>query len=702
MKNLFTLLLFFVINYASFAQPEWQLLSPTPTKYSLNSVSFPNAQEGWAVGHAQTILHTSNGGDTWEVQRDEGQGMFSGVFFVDSLTGWTVGWNSIYHTVDGGVTWEKQIKPSWPGDLNDVFFINHDTGWIVGYYKIILRTTDGGEHWNRIMSSTKEEKHFFSVCFADSLHGFAVGGSFNYTDPGLVMFSEDGGQSWVDKTPEGAKCFNKVTFVNANTAWICGNNGQLYKTTDGGNSWIDYSFNTYEEFNDIHFFDSLRGALLLGIYGGVRLTFDGGETWGPIIQTSSSSSSIHTTSFSSGADNILVTVGSIGYVSKSIDGGTTWNQLSKGGEYSFGSIGFFDDQNGLAITGYWNAGWLLRTHDGGETWNIDTIIDNGPFYKIYSHGGNWFLLNNNSQMMKSIDNGDSWTLLDLPDVVNYYYDLQFLNQTLGFMCGDQSTLVKTTDGGVTWEPIDFAQTYTFTKLFFTDENHGWLIEKNSKTIMRTVDGGNSWSFTKLKEDIYVFEPKDLYFIDNNTGFASTRDGVLFKTTDGGETWQQSYVFYQSDISQIKFINDVEGWYFCGSSAFHTYDGGETWINRQQFGLSIRNSFFFDNGVGWVCGRHGLIAKQGSWVGIGETTSNNATLLVFPNPATSKISISLPDNTENIYSLTVYNMAGQQVKSNKGINRQGNYIVDVSGLQSGTYIVKVSTSLGERLAKFVVQ
>jgi len=110
MKTFFTLTLFLFISFSSFAQPQWQVLSPTPTSNTLNSVSFPNSQDGWAVGRNETIVHTSDGGTTWETQRDMGQGMLSGVFFIDSLEGWTVGWSSIYHTTDGGITWEKQIR----------------------------------------------------------------------------------------------------------------------------------------------------------------------------------------------------------------------------------------------------------------------------------------------------------------------------------------------------------------------------------------------------------------------------------------------------------------------------------------------------------------------------------------------------------------------------------------------------------------
>ncbi|RLD91682.1 MAG: hypothetical protein DRJ09_00295 [Bacteroidetes bacterium] len=702
MKKTLFLFSFILMVLLAVAQNDWQQLSPTPTIQTLNSVSFPTAQNGWAVGNMEIVMHTSDGGITWDTRHESSDGgLLSGVFFIDTLEGWTVGWSKIYHTTDGGESWETQVKPSWPGDLNDVFFINHDTGWIVGYYKIILRTTDGGEHWNRIISDSHHDLHFFSVCFGDSLDGCAVGGGLSSESPGLLMVTNDGGLTWTDKTPPDAKSLNKVTYINANTAWVSGN-GQLYKTVDGGNSWTEHNLVAYEHYNDIYFFDEQRGVLLVEDYDMVRLTFDGGETWDSVAQIGLGSNTL-LTSFSCGAYNQLVAVGSEGTIAKTVDGGITWQKLSKGQDLSFYSLGFFNALEGIATTGFWH-GKMMRTHDGGYTWVEDTIIDNGPFYRIFSENGDWFLLNENSQMMKSVDNGDSWILTDVPDTITTYYDLQFLDQDNGYMCGNHSVLVKTTDGGTTWQQVNFTDDYNFTSLFFLDEHLGWLIDLNSKTILRTRSGGNDWYYSQLTEDGFVFEPQAISFINADTGYASTKEGVLFKTTDGGDSWQQFFVFSGSFRSKIHFINTEEGWYFKDSRVFHTLDGGETWVDSQYFNLDggITNYFFFNNGYGWLCGFNGLIALHLSHVGVAELDKNTSALLVYPNPASKYIRVELSNNSEKINSVEIYNMMGQVVLHSSKGHAIGHTNFDVSSLSKGTYVVKVTSSLGEKLAKFIVQ
>ncbi|MBI5439937.1 MAG: hypothetical protein HY900_01865, partial [Deltaproteobacteria bacterium] len=78
----------------------------------LFSVSFPTASQGWAVGRWGTVLHTADGGTTWEKQKTGVDDTLASVSFVDAQNGWAVGdRGTILHTANGGKTWEKQKSP---------------------------------------------------------------------------------------------------------------------------------------------------------------------------------------------------------------------------------------------------------------------------------------------------------------------------------------------------------------------------------------------------------------------------------------------------------------------------------------------------------------------------------------------------------------------------------------------------------------
>jgi len=117
----------------------------------LNSVCFTDNNNGWAIGgltqawpgYESIILHTINGGDTWEEQICGITEVWKSVCFTDAETGWIVGGSTILHTTDGGYTWEEQPSGTTEG-LNSVCFTDPENGWIVGDTGTILHTDNGG------------------------------------------------------------------------------------------------------------------------------------------------------------------------------------------------------------------------------------------------------------------------------------------------------------------------------------------------------------------------------------------------------------------------------------------------------------------------------------------------------------------------------------------------------------------------------
>ncbi len=147
--------LLFVLTSMASAQT-WTLMQEGQFKAGFTDVVFVDANNGWAVGggHVEglptpgTIVHTSDGGLTWEEQINPVGFALSGIDFVNENVGWAVGdnWGQSYgilHTSDGGSAWEPQTNPSnsW---LFDVDFVNENSGWAVGPDGTIIHTSDGG------------------------------------------------------------------------------------------------------------------------------------------------------------------------------------------------------------------------------------------------------------------------------------------------------------------------------------------------------------------------------------------------------------------------------------------------------------------------------------------------------------------------------------------------------------------------------
>lgn len=246
----------------------------------LFSVSFGSVKHGWAVGRWGSVLHTADGGRTWEKQNSGVNYTLSSVSFVDEKNGWAVGdQGTILHTADGGKTWEKQKSPV-TYFLMGTAFATKDKGWIVTERTNILHTEDGGKTW--AVQYKDQDFILKSVSFCDERNGWAVG------EYGFVYHTADGGRTWAHQAGEfgfseetgevvGGHYLFDIVAVNPKSAWVVGIDGYVAKTEDAGKTWRKQMTGVPKT----HLFGvsvGEKGVLIAG--DGVLLrTTDGGATW---------------------------------------------------------------------------------------------------------------------------------------------------------------------------------------------------------------------------------------------------------------------------------------------------------------------------------------------------------------------------------------------------------------------------------------
>lgn len=128
---------------------------PAPVRAMLTAVDFANENKGWAVGHDGVILGTTDGGETWELQRRDAElgDPFLDVAFFDENKGFAIGvFDMLFTTTDGGKTWEEYEEPLSLGEwhLNSIAKLGDGTLVIAGETGLLSRSTDGGETWELI------------------------------------------------------------------------------------------------------------------------------------------------------------------------------------------------------------------------------------------------------------------------------------------------------------------------------------------------------------------------------------------------------------------------------------------------------------------------------------------------------------------------------------------------------------------------
>src|SRR5262249_22412426 len=108
---------------------------------------------GFAVGDGGLVLAGECGGSVWDFVDVKLPEELKASWDFQAIhgggnQGWAVGGPGwvVLHTPDGGRSWEVQ-RTGQPLPLHGVYFSNEKTGWAVGELGTILGTTDGGKTW---------------------------------------------------------------------------------------------------------------------------------------------------------------------------------------------------------------------------------------------------------------------------------------------------------------------------------------------------------------------------------------------------------------------------------------------------------------------------------------------------------------------------------------------------------------------------
>jgi photosystem II stability/assembly factor-like uncharacterized protein len=389
----------------------------------------------------------------------------------------------------------------------------------------------------------------------------------------------------------------------------------LYRTTNTGINWIGVTSGFSDDLLDITFINSLTGFTV----GDRKIykTTNSGINW--------SVTNLNIESGFSNVENIMFPNENTGYAG--IDGGKVAKTTNCGNTWEVFKTSQFDHLHGMSFPSV-DTGYAVTKY--------------GNFIKTTNAGLNW--------------------LVDSRFIVEGYEDVQFINNLTGFAGGSTNNLRigitrKTTDGGINWDSIlldsmiEVTDVCVSTPANWFAAGYGQNSSGYPGYIYYSTNFGANWNYHKFpKEILSIFFPSTL------TGYASSHNNIMYKTTNGGLSWFATY---------------------CINSYL-------------SYGL-----YFIDNNIGYATSRYGQIIKTTTGGGVLISVEPQSYIVPrtynlyqnYPNPfnPTTKIKFDIPKAMNA--SLRIYDILGREVSV--VVNDfliPGTYAFDFDGsnLASGVY------------------
>lgn len=285
-----------------------------------------------------------------------------------------------------------------------------------------------------------------------------------------------------------------------------------------------------------------------------------------------------------------------------------WQQGSSGTDLTIRGAAFFNATTGIAAV-YDDKQFvarIYRTTTAGASWTqVFTEANRGVLAAAAADAQNGAVVGGAGTYLmgyKSANAGGSWSPVFGENQVTAgkptMHCVSFA-EGVGYAGAMNGVIVKSTNKGANWSVLStpVEANGTVVAIHFMTAKTGFAAVASAddwykgRGLYKTTDGGNSW---KKITDLPVI--RSICFTDTETGYISGSSGgvgYIWKTIDGGETWETAYAGQVGWINCVVFApdNPFVGFAVGGNAVSNTAgfiltttDGGETWTEERK-GLS---------------------------------------------------------------------------------------------------------------------
>jgi photosystem II stability/assembly factor-like uncharacterized protein len=535
----------------------------------------------------------------------------------------------VYRTLNGGKTWEKvlykdentgaiqvAIDPKNSNTIYAVLWAGRQGPWENGAWNGpesgLFKSTDGGTTWNKLtngLPSTQQGLARIGIGIAPSDPN-RIYASVDAGNLSGIYRSDDAGATWRRIQTDGrlfgrGTDFAEVKVDPKNADIVYSANVVTWKSVDGGMTWNAFrGAPGGDDYHRIWINPNNSDIMLIASDQGAIITVNGGQTFSSWYNQPTAQF-YHVSTDNAFPYNVYSgqqESGSVGIASRGNDGQITFREWHPVGAEEYGYVAA-DPLDPNIIYGGKLSRFDKRT---GQSQNIAPEAVRSGKYRflrtapvLFSPVDNKTLFYAGNVLFKTRDGGNNWEIIS-PDLSRENWDVP---ASVGvYTAPEMKTMPRR---GVI---------YTVAPSYI-DVNTIWC-GTDDGLIHVTRDGGKTWknvtppaitSWSKVSlMDASHFDVNTAYAAVNRIRVDDMR-AHIYKTNDGGKTWKEIVKGLPDDpINVVREDPKVKGLLFAGSerAVYVSFDEGENWhpLRLNMPATSVRDLVIKDNDV--VIGTHG--------------------------------------------------------------------------------------------------
>lgn len=306
----------------------------------------------------------------------------------------------------------------------------------------------------------------------------------------MMLTAISASAQWTTYQTNTIMALYRIQFVNANTGFVAGGESSeeagFFKTTDAGSNWQRFTMADTIGWNwsTIYglFFVNANTGYVSGRYLRVFKTTNGGLNWTSSVPPYYSITQIYNALYFIN-ENTGYAAGRYGYFCKTTNGGNNWSLVNVLSANLF-CLKFFNEMTGYVGDG---AGIISKTTDGGLTFtqqDLGFFQINNLYFESENTGYCVGLNIYYGAVLKTTNSGVNWFLV-YENNNKSLYDLDFVNNSTGFVCGE-GVFLKTTNSGNNW--FAYETQFRGFGIDFINSDVGYVSGDVGK-IFKTLTGG---------------------------------------------------------------------------------------------------------------------------------------------------------------------------------------------------------------------